>query len=394
MGVAGSPAKTLLGRRTKDELAMYDWLVKPLLFRLPAEQAHHLAFGALRAAHALPGVGPSLRRLLAPREPGLRVRCMGLEFPSPILLAAGFDKHAQGYEALCSLGFGAVEVGTLTAEAQPGNPRPRLFRLPADRALLNRMGFNNCGSARAAERLRRTRRDLVGVNIGKTKLVPDERAIDDYVVSTERLGPLADYLVVNVSSPNTPGLRDLQAVERLRPLLSAVSATLDRVCSSRRPPLLVKIAPDLPDAEIEAIADLALELRLDGIVATNTTVVRSGLVTDPMVVEALGNGGISGAPLERRALAVLRLLRARVGDRITLVAAGGIQSVDGAWERLCAGASLLQIYSAFVYEGPALPSRLAHGLLQRAQAEGFPTLQAAIEGRQALPVSRTPSVAP
>jgi dihydroorotate dehydrogenase len=364
---------------------MYDSLIKPLLFRLPAEQAHHLAFGALRLAHALPGVKRCLRAVFGAAEPALRARALGLEFPNPILLAAGFDKHAQGYEALCSLGFGAVEVGTITGQAQLGNPRPRLFRLPADRALLNRMGFNNCGSARAAERLRRARRDLVGVNIGKTKLVPDERAIDDYVESAERLGPLADYLVVNVSSPNTPGLRDLQAVERLRPLLVAVRATLDRVCASRRPPLLVKIAPDLADAEILAIADLALELGLDGIVATNTTIARSGLVSDPIVVEALGNGGVSGAPLKRRAVEVLGLLRARVGDRLTLVAAGGIESVDDAWERLCAGASLLQLYTAFVYEGPGLPSRLARGLLERARSEGFGTLQAAIEHHHRLP---------
>jgi dihydroorotate dehydrogenase len=373
---------------------MYDRLVKPLLFRLPAERTHHLVFGALRFAHALPGVKHCLRSALAPRDPELRVRCMGLDFPSPILLAAGFDKHAQGYEALCSLGFGAVEVGTLTAQPQLGNPQPRLFRLPADRALLNRMGFNNCGSALAAERLRRARSDLVGINIGKTKLVPDDRAIDDYVESTERLGPLADYLVVNVSSPNTPGLRDLQAVERLRPLLLAVGATLQRVCTGRRPPLLVKIAPDLADSEIEAIADLALELSLDGIVATNTTIARSGLVTEPSLVEALGNGGISGAPLQRRALAVLRLLRARVGGRLSLVAAGGIESVDGAWERLCAGASLLQVYTAFVYEGPTLPSRLARGLLQRARAEGFPTLQAAIERYHAPPEPRVVVAAP
>jgi dihydroorotate dehydrogenase len=373
---------------------MYDSLVKPVLFRMSAESAHQLAFGALRAAHAVPGVERGLRALFAPREPALRVRALGLEFPSPILLAAGFDKHAQGYGALCSLGFGAVEVGTITGEPQLGNPRPRLFRLPADRALLNRMGFNNCGSARASERLRRPRRDLVGVNIGKTKVVPDDGAIADYVVSAERLGPLADYLVVNVSSPNTPGLRDLQAVERLRPLLAAVRATLERACTKRRPALLVKIAPDLADGEIIAIADLALELGLEGIVATNTTIARTGLVTDPIVVEALGTGGVSGAPLQSRALEVLRLLSARVGDRLTLVAAGGIASVDDAWERLRAGASLLQLYTAFIYEGPTLPSRLARGLLERARAEGFDTLQAAIERRQALPASRVASALP
>jgi dihydroorotate dehydrogenase len=357
---------------------MYAWL-KPLLFQLPAEAAHQLAFGSLRALHAVPGVQAQMRARFRAAEPALEVRAMGLSFPNPILLAAGFDKHAEGYTALCSLGFGAVEVGTITGAAQSGNPRPRLFRLPEDRALLNRMGFNNCGSERAAERLRRPRRDVVGVNIGKTKRVPDERAIDDYIESAERLGPLADYLVVNVSSPNTPGLRDLQAVERLEPLLATVKATLERVCGAARPPLLVKIAPDLADAEILAIADLALSLGLEGIVATNTTIARSGLATPAAALAALGNGGISGAPLEQRALAVLRLLRARVGSRLTLVAAGGIGSVQSAWERLAAGASLLQVYTAFIYEGPLLPSRLANGLLERARAEGFGSLQAAVD---------------
>jgi dihydroorotate dehydrogenase len=364
---------------------MYE-LLKPILFRLPAEAAHRLAFGALRAAHALPGAKSLLRAAFPARGPGLEVRAMGLSFPNPIVLAAGFDKHAAGYAALSSLGFGAVEVGTITGQPQPGNPRPRLFRLPADRALLNRMGFNNCGSERAARRLQRPRDEVVGINIGKTKAVPDDNAIDDYVASTERLGPLADYLVVNVSSPNTPGLRDLQAASRLRPLLSSVRAALERVCPEGRPPLLVKIAPDLADEEILSVADLALELDIEGIVATNTTIARSGLVTGAAQVAALGNGGLSGAPLRARALEVLRLLRSRVGARLTLMAAGGIESVDDAWERLCAGASLIQIYTAFVYEGPALPSRLARGLLERARAEGFSTLQAALDHHHAARV--------
>jgi dihydroorotate dehydrogenase len=361
-------------------------LLKPILFCLPAEAAHRLAFGTLRAAHALPGVKGLLRAAFPARGHGLEVRAMGLCFPNPIVLAAGFDKQAAGYAALSSLGFGAVEVGTITGQAQAGNPRPRLFRLPADRALLNRMGFNNCGSERASRRLQRPRDEVVGINIGKTKAVPDDAAIGDYVASTERLGPLADYLVVNVSSPNTPGLRDLQAASRLRPLLSSVRAALDRVCPEGRPPLLVKIAPDLADEEILSVADLALELGLEGIVATNTTIARSGLVTEPATVAALGNGGVSGAPLRARALEVLRLLRSRVGARLTLVAAGGIESVDDAWERLCAGASLIQIYTAFVYEGPALPSRLARGLLERARAEGFDTLQAALDHHHAVRV--------
>ena len=358
---------------------MYSSLIKPVLFRLPAESAHRLALGGLRLVHAIPGVRQGLRATLGRHDPALAVSALGLHFPSPVLLAAGFDKHAEAYEPLSSLGFGAIEVGTITGREQSGNPTPRLFRLPADRALLNRMGFNNCGSERAAERLRRPRRDVVGVNIGKTKLVPDDQATLDYVESTERLGPLADYLVVNVSSPNTPGLRDLQAVSRLRPLLASVQSTLARVCGARRPALLVKIAPDLADSDLVAIADLALELGLEGIVATNTTIGRGGLHTPTAQLESLGNGGISGAPLRARALAVLRLLRERVGPRLTLVAAGGIESADDAWERLCAGASLVQIYTAFIYEGPSLPSRIARGLLARARAEGFDSLAAALE---------------
>jgi dihydroorotate dehydrogenase len=333
-----------------------------------------VAFALLRLVHHIPGVRTLMRATWGATDPALRVRAIGLEFPSPVVLAAGFDKHAEGYEALCSLGFGAVEVGTITAKAQAGNPRPRLFRLPADRALLNRMGFNNCGSAAASRRLARPRRDVVGVNIGKTKRVADADAIHDYVESTERLAPFADYLVVNVSSPNTPGLRDLQATERLRPLLEAVREAVHRVCAGRQPALLVKIAPDLADEEIESIADLAIDLGLDGVVATNTTIARSGLLSPEHHVAALGAGGISGAPLKARALEVLRLLRGRAGQRLTLVAAGGIESVDDAWQRLVAGADLVQIYSALIYEGPSLPHRLARGLLARARSEGFATL--------------------
>jgi dihydroorotate dehydrogenase len=359
---------------------MYRWLIKPALFLLPAEWAHVLAFWLLRMLHRIPGGRILMRFVWGVEDRKLEISALGLRFPSPVVLAAGFDKHALGYAALCSIGFGAVEVGTITGKAQPGNPHPRLFRLPSDRALLNRMGFNNSGSEVAARRLAGKRRELVGVNIGKTKRVSDADAVGDYVESSERLGPLADYLVVNVSSPNTPGLRDLQAAERLRPLLTAVQGALARVCTERPPPpLLVKIAPDLTDEEILAIADLAAELRLDGIVATNTTIARTGLVTPAETLAALGAGGVSGAPLKARALHVLQLLRQRAGEHLILVAVGGIESADDAWDRLVAGASLVQIYTSLIYEGPALPRRLAQGLLARARAEGFATLAEAIQ---------------
>jgi dihydroorotate dehydrogenase len=346
---------------------MYRLLFAALLRRLPAETVHRLSFRALRALAAVPGALPLIRRVFGPRDPALRVRALGLDFPGPLGLAAGFDKDAEAYEALGAFGFGFVEIGTVTARAQPGNPRPRLFRLVRDRAIVNRMGFNNEGARAAAARLRGPRRIIVGVNIGKTKVVPEHEAVTDYVESTERLAALADYLVVNVSSPNTPGLRNLQAVEHLRPLLEAVRAAAGRA-TPRHVPLLVKIAPDLDDADVDAVADLALELGLDGIIATNTTISRDGLTSAN--AEAAGAGGLSGAPLKRRSLEVLRRLRERTGDRLVLISVGGIETADEAWERLQAGATLVQAYTGLIYGGPAWPRRINRGLSARLRREG------------------------
>ncbi|MEO0323271.1 MAG: quinone-dependent dihydroorotate dehydrogenase [Myxococcota bacterium] len=359
---------------------LYRALLRPLLYLLPAETAHHLGFGALRLLAMLPGGRALLRALYAHGDAALETQALGLRFPTPFGLAAGFDKNAEGFEALGALGFGFVEVGTLTGQGQPGNPKPRMFRLPKDRALLNRLGFNNRGSADAVPRLAAPRHTLVGVNVGKSKVVPEEQAAADYVLSTERVAPHADYLVVNVSSPNTPGLRNLQAVTKLAPLLRAVREALDRTprADGRRVALLVKIAPDLADDDVDAVADMALELGLDGIIATNTTIDRSGLSTAAPAVEALGAGGLSGEPLRSRSLEVLRRLRARVGDRLVLVAVGGLADVDAAWARIRAGATLLQAYTGFVYEGPALPGRIARGLAARARAEGFERVQDAV----------------
>lgn len=353
-------------------------LVSSALFLLPAETAHHVTFGALRATSKVPGVLPLLRALLARHPEEATTRALGLELPSPLGLAAGFDKDAKGFEVMGALGFGYVEVGTLTAQAQPGNPKPRLFRLKRDGALINRLGFNNGGARMAAARLEGKRKTLVGVNIGKTKIVPEEDAVADYVYSTRQLAPCADYFVVNVSSPNTPGLRNLQATEKLRPLLTAVREALDEETPGRRVPLLVKIAPDLADEDVLAVADLALELGLDGIVATNTTIGRGGLSTSESEVEALGAGGLSGPPVKTRALQVLRLLRGRVGDELTLVAVGGISDADDAWERIKAGATLLQLYTGFIYGGPFLPRNIARGLAKRARAEGYGSVQDAV----------------
>ena len=357
---------------------MYKALIRPFLYLLPAETAHHLAFACLRWFAAIPGMRSWLRRMLLVDTRCSRVRAFGLDFPNPVGLAAGFDKDAIGFEALGALGFGFVEVGSLTGHPQAGNPKPRLFRLRRDRALINRMGFNNRGSADAIERLQRPRGTIVGINIGKTKAVAESEAIEDYVASARRVGPLADYVVVNVSSPNTPGLRDLQATQKLRPLLGAVREALDEASPEARVPLLVKIAPDLADEDIDVVANLALDTKLDGIIATNTTTGRAGLRTDAAEVDRYGEGGLSGPPLHERSLAVLTRLRARVGNRLVLISVGGIENAEQAWERIRAGATLVQIYTAFIYEGPLLPKRLASGVAERARTSGLPGLEDAI----------------
>jgi len=351
------------------------------LRRLPAEAAHHLTFGLLRAFAFVPPFAWMLEQMTTFRSPRLETRAFGVDFPNPVGLAAGFDKDAKGPDALARLGFGFIEIGTVTAEAQPGNPKPRLFRLTDDRALLNRMGFNNDGARAAKARLERRSpraKAIVGVNIGKTKVCPPEKAPDDYATSASLLAERAAYCVVNVSSPNTPGLRDLQAIEPLRAILVAAREALDAGSPNRRVPLLVKIAPDLADEDIDKVADLALELGLEGIVAVNTTLSRGGLRTEKGAVEALGNGGVSGAPLKKRALAVLERVRDRVGDRVAIIAVGGIESADDAWERITAGASLVQIYTGFIYGGPFTVRSIAKGIDARLREGGFATIADAV----------------
>jgi dihydroorotate dehydrogenase len=352
-----------------DRHAAYDML-RRMLFLMPAERSHTLVFAALRGITAARPVRRPLSRLLAPADPVLASTVFGVRFPGPLGLAAGFDKDGTGLKAWGALGFGYAEVGTVTARPQPGNPVPRLFRLPADRALLNRLGFNNRGASELAARLARHTPDVpIGVNIGKTKSTPPERAAGDYRASARLVGPLASYLVVNVSSPNTPGLRDLQAVESLRAILSAVLAETST-------PVLVKIAPDLADSDIDDIADLAVELGLAGVVATNTTVSRDGLITPG--VDQLGSGGVSGPPLARRAAEVLRRLYGRVGDRLTLISVGGIETVDDAWDRITSGASLLQGYTGFIYGGGLWPKHIHDGIARRLRDGGFAALSDAV----------------
>lgn len=337
---------------------MYRLLFTHVLSKLDPERAHHLAFDVIRALPAT-GLGSVVRRLTAPRL-DQSVETLGLRFETPFGVAAGFDKDGKAVLGLGQLGFGHVEVGTITAIPQAGNPTPRLFRLVPDRAVINRMGFNNGGATTAQHRLERTarvrRRPVLGVNIGKSRVVDVADAAADYVASATLLAPVADYLVVNVSSPNTPGLRGLQELEQLAPLLQAV-----RVAAGTTP-LLVKIAPDLSDAEVDRIAELVVSLGLDGIIATNTTLSRDGLTTDPAIVDAAGAGGLSGAPLAQRSLAVLRRIRAIVPAELCVIAVGGVDTAEDVQERLDAGATLVQGYTAFLYRGPLWARQINRGL--------------------------------
>jgi dihydroorotate dehydrogenase len=334
----------------------YADLIRPALFRKQAEDAHEITLHALAGAGWMPGLLPLAARLLAVGEPSLATTLWGRTFSNPLGLAAGMDKEAIAIPGFAALGFGHVEVGTVTGQAQPGNPRPRLFRLPADRAVINRMGFNNTGAAAVAARLARrydprggARRPpcLLGINLGKTKLVPNEEAAEDYAVSVRALGRFADYLVVNVSSPNTPGLRDLQGEATLRPLLLAVKAAVDAAAAGT--PLLLKIAPDLADAGVDAAVDVALETGCAGVIATNTTIGRGGLRTPAERVAALGAGGLSGAPLRVRADAVLARVARRIAGRIPVIGVGGVDSAEAAWRKIGLGASLVQVYSALIF---------------------------------------------
>ena len=337
-------------------MRLYPHVFNLVFKRMDPERAHHLAFSVIQAAPILGGL---VRRLCAP-DPSLRVRALGIDFPSPFGLAAGFDKNATAIRGLGEIGFGHVEVGTLTRHAQPGNPKPRMFRLIEDRALVNRMGFNNGGSAAAVPRVEQARlarhRPVIGINIGKSRITEVEDATQDYVWSAQRLAPLADYLAVNVSSPNTPGLRGLQELETLEPLLSAVR---DAAAGT---PLLVKIAPDMEDTQIDGIVALAVRLGLDGIIANNTTVSREGLRASAADIERIGAGGLSGAPLKARSLEVLKRIRQTAPQDFCVIAVGGVTTTEDVLERLDAGATLVQGYSAFIYEGPLWVRRINRGL--------------------------------
>jgi len=356
-----------------DSAVIYRVLFNVVLRRLPVEVAHRLAATSTRAICRVPVIAAILRRFVVAQDRALRVEALGLSFPSPLGAAAGLDKNGTWFESLGLLGFGFVEVGTVTATPQRGNPMPRVFRLTGDRALLNKMGFPNDGVDAVSDRLeRRSGRLIVGVNVGKGASTPIESAAADYRAVIKRAAGLCDYLVVNVSSPNTPGLQTMQAVDLLRPLLIDIQKELRKAKPNL--PLLLKIGPDTPNHQIDAVADLALELSLAGIVAVNTTEDR-GILSRPEDVAHVIGGGISGPPLRARAIEVLERLYARVEDRLVLVSVGGVSDAEDAWERIIAGATLVQAHAGFIYGGPGWPHQINRGLARRVQEAGAASIQ-------------------
>ncbi len=340
---------------------MYKTLLKPLFFLMAPEKAHYFAMGLLSFTCQIPGGKKIVSLLFGYQTPGLEKEVFGIKFPNPVGLAAGFDKDARWVDSLDALGFGFIEIGTLTPKAQDGNPMPRLFRLPKDEALINRMGFNNQGVGAAVARLRKRKtKVIIGGNIGKNKVTPNEQATDDYLISFEQLFDVVDYFVVNVSSPNTPNLRDLQEKEPLKQLLS----TLQKVNMAKRSPkpILLKIAPDLTNSQLDDVVEIVTETGIAGIIATNTTISREGLETPESQVKEIGAGGLSGKILRTRSTEVIRYLHDKTKGAVPIVGVGGISTAFDAREKLEAGASLVQVYSGFIYQGPAIVKNILKGL--------------------------------
>ena len=360
---------------------VYRSLVRRLLFSLPPETAHELALHSLSLLRA-----KTLSDFVARRYasgPMLPITRFGLSFENPVGLAAGFDKDGVALPALAALGFGFIEAGTVTFHAQPGNPRPRLFRLPEDKALINRAGFNNAGATAFMKHVEReTIRCVLGVSIGKSKITPLERATEDYLASFETVYNVADYVAVNVSSPNTPQLRQLQQSEQLFALLSALQecnrALQEKYQRARPVPLLVKLSPDLTSEDLEMIVDVVVRLQIDGIIATNTTIARDHLLTDQARVSALGEGGLSGAPLRAKSTQIVAQLYRLTKGRVPIVGVGGIFTAKDAWEKISAGASLVQLYTGFIYRGPGIAREINEGLQDILNREGFSNLDAAV----------------
>jgi dihydroorotate dehydrogenase len=338
-------------------------VIRSILFLFDAEKVHHFTFWLLQFNGKVPGVLWLTRKFFTYEHPSLRIEIAGLKFKNRVGLAAGFDKDAKLIHELSAFGFGCIEIGTLTPLPQPGNDKPRLFRLPADNGLINRMGFNNGGAMVAAENLRKIRSGvIVGGNIGKNKITPNDKAVDDYRACVNILNPFVDYFVVNVSSPNTPGLRDLQDKEPLKNLLTEVKIlTLSK---EKVRPVFLKIAPDLTDRQLDDIILILKETKTDGVIAVNTTLARDGLISPKEEIEKLGAGGLSGKPLGKRSTAVIAYLRKGLGPNYPIIGVGGIMTPKDALEKIQAGADLIQVYTGFVYQGPAFVRRINKVLMQ------------------------------
>jgi dihydroorotate dehydrogenase len=342
---------------------LYKFLIRPFLFLKNPEPAHYSTFNLIKKTFSWPGVQAMCRALFRYEHPDLKVECMGLKFPNPVGLAAGFDKDARLFNELEAFGFGFIEIGTLTPRPQEGNPKPRLFRLPDDKSLINRMGFNNEGVEAAIERLRKKKtRVLIGGNIGKNKVTPNHEAVEDYVYCYNALLPYVDYFVVNVSSPNTPNLRELQDKEPLTALLNTLQDRKRQAGASQ--PILLKIAPDLTTSQLDDIIDIVKETGIDGVIATNTTIDRTGLSTPAETVEQIGAGGLSGASVRSKSTEVIRYLHTKSAGAFPIIGVGGISTACDAIEKLEAGATLVQVYTGFIYEGPAMVKKINKGILR------------------------------
>jgi len=340
---------------------MYHKLVRPILFLFDPEKVHYFSFFMIKVLSAIPGVSFIIRSLYQVKHPSLEREVFGLKFPNPVGLAAGFDKNAVLYKQLSNFGFGFIEIGTLTPKAQPGNPKKRLFRLLEDQAIINRMGFNNEGVDDAVKRLKKNSNILIGGNIGKNKITPNEEAVNDYIYCFNALFDDVDYFVVNVSSPNTPNLRALQDKEPLTHLLATLKELNDKKEHSK--PILLKIAPDLTNEQLIDIVDIVTTVKIDGVIATNTTLERSNLASSPEVTAEAG--GLSGKPLRKRSTEVIRFLVKESNNAFPIIGVGGIHSPEDALEKLDAGAALIQLYTGFVYEGPAAVRNINRAILKR-----------------------------
>lgn len=343
---------------------MYKLLIKPIFFLFSPETIHHIVFAIVKFGARIPLKMWWWKKLFCLEDERLKREVFGLTFDNPVGLAAGFDKDAKLYNELAAFGFGFIEIGTLTPKGQPGNRKPRLFRLPHDKALINRMGFNNGGVEEAVDRLKkRSTQIMIGGNIGKNKMTPNEEATKDYEISFEALFPYVDYFVVNVSSPNTPGLRELQDKKPLTKLLMRLHEL--NSAKANKKPILLKIAPDLTDAQLNDIIAIVQDSKIDGVIATNTTIDRSMLATAQKDVDSIGDGGLSGKPLKARSTDVIRYLSEKSNKAFPIIGVGGIHSAEDALEKLAAGASLVQVYTGFIYEGPALIKQINKAILKQ-----------------------------